>query len=120
MLTGQVPVLKCQSVERTLEFYKDTLGFIEIKTRKPEKQLEWAYLNSGKAFLMLELDETLPKNHTDTIRLYFFTDNIESFHQYVKAKQYSVSDLETTKYRLKQCLLIDPDGRKIQIGETLS
>jgi len=118
-LTGQVPILKCHSVERSLTFYKDTLGFVEIKSRRANDRLEWVYINSGKTFLMLEL-----KNETETkleagIRLYFYTDDIDNLYQYMSAKQYAVSQIETTAYLLKQFSITDPDGYKIQIGETI-
>lgn len=119
-LTGMVPILKCRSVDKSLAFYKDTLGFVEIRTRRSDTGLEWVYLKSGESYLMLELDQE-PKDHRDdsSIQLYFYTDDIDSFHHYMLAKQYKISALETTSYRLKQCYFYDPDGYKIQIGETV-
>ena len=116
--TGQVPILKCQSVKRSLEFYKDTLGFVEIKSRRADDQLEWVYINSGKTFLMLELKSQSKTKLETGIRLYFYTDDIDSLYQYMTAKQYAVTQLETTPYQLKQFSFTDPDGYKIQIGET--
>lgn len=118
-LTGQVPILQCRSVQRSLAFYKDALGFVEIKSRRADDRLEWVYLNSGKTFLMLELvNESKTKLETG-IRLYFYTDDIDSLYQYMSAKQYAVSHLEATPYQLKQFSFTDPDGYKIQIGETI-
>jgi len=117
-LTGQVPILKCQSVKRSLAFYKDTLGFVEIKSRRADDQLEWVYINSGKTFLMLELKSQSKTKLETGIRLYFYTDDIDSLYQYMTAKQYAVTQLETTPYQLKQFSFTDPDGYKIQIGET--
>ena len=118
-LTGMVPILKCRSVDRSLAFYKDTLGFVEIRTRKSGSELEWVYLKSGNTYLMLELTVRPVGQRTDDIQLYFYTDDIDSFHQYMSAKQYEISPIETTPYRLKQCYFNDPDGYKIQIGESL-
>lgn len=118
-LTGLVPILKCSSVELSLKFYKDTLRFVEIRTRKGESGLEWVYLNSGSTYLMLELagDVSFQQNHS--IRLYFYTDDIKAFHQYMSAKNYNISDIEKTPHGLHQCTFIDPDGHKIQIGEII-
>ena len=118
-LTGLVPVLKCRSVDHSLQFYKDTLRFVEIRTRKGKSELEWVYLKSGNTYLMLELagTEGLPSNHT--ISLYFYTDDIRSFHHYMLAKGYDISDLEKTAYGILQCVFTDPDGHKIQLGEVL-
>ena len=120
-LTGLVPILKCRSVDQSLQFYKDTLRFVEIRTRQGESELEWVYLNSGNTYLMLELTSDLEKDPVEdaSIRLYFYIDDIDSFHQYMKAKKYDISKIEKTKFGLRQCAFHDPDGHKIQIGETV-
>ena len=119
-LIGLVPILKCRSVDQSLQFYKDTLRFVEIRTRHGESELEWVYLNSGNTYLMLELitDVETIQNEDDSIRLYFYIDDIDGFHQYMKAKNYNISAIEKTKFGLRQCTLYDPDGHEIQIGET--
>lgn len=118
-LTGLVPILKCTSVDKSLLFYKDALGFVEIRTRRSENQLEWVYLKSGQTYLMLELANQSISNTSSSISLYFYTDDIDSFHQYMSAKNYPISALEITPYQLKQCTISDPDGHIIQIGESL-
>lgn len=118
-LTGSVPVLSCKSVSKSLAFYKDTLGFVEFKTRKDAETLVWAYLKSGNVYLMLQQDNKPVDIEKQGVHIYFYTDDIDSFHQYLSAKQYQVSTLEITPHKMKQCFLIDPDGYKIQIGETL-
>lgn len=118
-LTGLVPILKCSSVEHSLKFYKDTLRFVEIRTRKGESELEWVYLKSDTTYLMLELASKVNLRQNNSISLYFYTDDIVSFHQYMSAKRYSISDIEKTAFGLKQCVFYDPDGHKIQIGETI-
>jgi len=118
-LTGFVPILKCQSVELSLKFYKDTLRFVEIRTRKADSKLEWVYLKSDNSYLMLEQSDSLSSPGSDTISLYFYTDDIDSFYQYMSAKKYDISPIEDTGFGLRQSTFYDPDGHKIQIGETL-
>ncbi|MDH5394146.1 MAG: VOC family protein [Gammaproteobacteria bacterium] len=118
-LTGLVPILKCRSVDRSLKFYKDSLHFIEIRTRKNTSETEWAYIKSDQTYLMLELDSDVQLQTHQSISLYFYSDDVKSFHQYMKAKQYSISDLEQSKYGLLQCYFSDPDGHKIMIGELI-
>jgi len=121
-LTGLVPVLKCQSVSNSLDFYKNTLQFVEIRTRKGPGELEWAYLKSGNTYLMLELTDQSANLQLSAqnppIRLYFYTDDITSFHQYMIARQYKISAIEKTSYGLLQCAFYDPDGHMIEIGQT--
>lgn len=116
-LTGLVPILKCSSVELSLKFYKDTLRFVEIRTRKGDSELEWVYLNSGNTYLMLELANQANSQQNASILLYFYIDDITAFHQYMSAKNYTISDIEKTDFGLRQCVFYDPDGHKIQIGE---
>jgi len=119
-LTGFVPILKCHSVDLSLKFYKDTLRFVEIRTRKTGSKLEWVYLKSDNSYLMLELSNSIEPTLSSSISLYFYTDDIDSFHQYMSAKNYDISPVEETGFGLRQCTFYDPDGHKIQIGETLS
>jgi len=123
-LTGLVPVLKCQSVNQSLDFYKKTLQFVEIRTRKSASELEWVYLKSGNTYLMLELADqqtnSLSTAQNPPIRLYFYTDDITSFHQYMTARQYKISAIEKTPYGLLQCTFSDPDGHMIEIGQTIA
>lgn len=116
-LTGLVPVLSCQSVDESLHFYQQTLQFVVIRTRQGDTGLEWAYLKSGNVTLMLEAHNDAPAK--TGISLYFYIDDIRSFHQYMKAKAYDISPLEKTKYGLLQCFFNDPDGYLIQVGENL-
>jgi len=117
-LTGFVPILKCNSVDISLGFYKDTLRFVEIKTRKSDAGLEWVYLKSDNTYLMLERCEDVASKVPESISLYFYTDDIESFYQYMSAKNYEISPVEDTGFGLRQCTFYDPDGHKIQIGQT--
>ena len=116
-LTGLVPILQCRSVDRSLKFYKDSLQFIEIRSRKGSSETEWAYIKSDNTFLMLEHNPAIEPRSEQSISLYFYSDNIKAFHQYMKAKNFAVSELQQTEYGLLQCCFSDPDGHKIQIGE---
>ena len=116
-LTGLVPILRCRSVDRSLKFYKDSLQFIEIKSRKGPSETEWAYIKSDSTFLMLEHNPAIEPDYEQSISLYFYSDNIKAFHQYMKAKNFTISELQQTDYGLLQCYFPDPDGHKILIGE---
>lgn len=118
-LTGFVPILKCQSVELSLNFYKDTLRFVEIKTRKADSSLVWAYLKSDNTYLMLEQSDLSQVSKSNTISLYFYCDDIESFYQYMSAKKYEISAIEDSGFGLRQCTFYDPDGHKLHIGQTI-
>lgn len=118
-LTGFVPILKCGSVDRSLNFYKDTLQFVEIRTRSSAHGMEWVYLKSGNSYLMLEKSNEDLSKQNHSISLYFYTDDVRSFHQYMLAKGYSISALEKTEFGLLECTFYDLDGHKVQIAELI-
>jgi uncharacterized glyoxalase superfamily protein PhnB len=118
-LTGLIPVLSCRSVEASVSFYQQTLQFVVLRSRKGSVALEWVYLKSGDSVIMLE--QACDKSASSTgISLYFYIDDIRSFHQYLVAKGINPTPLESTAYGLLQCQFQDPDGYVIQIGENLN
>jgi uncharacterized glyoxalase superfamily protein PhnB len=114
-LTGSVPVLACETIEPSLEFYRTALQFVIIKQRASAHGLEWVYMASGDVFLMLERVSAKPT--AGGIRLYFYTDDVTRLSQYLTAKGYPVAEITTTDYGMKQFELVDPAGYRLTIGE---
>ena len=46
ILSG-IPVLNCQSIEATLDFYQQALQFVIVKKRESEGELQWVHLMNG-------------------------------------------------------------------------
>ena len=116
-LLGSVPVLKCSDMEQSLDFYQQALQFIVLNKRAGEAGLEWVYLQSGDTLLMLEKGSRNQRHETDTgSRLYFYIDDVDAMHHFLKAKGYEVSPILDTDY-MREFDLIDPDGQRLTIGK---
>lgn len=119
ILSG-LPVLNCQSIEATLEFYQQILHFVVVKKRDLNDALYWVHLMNGNTTLMLQAvnKDSSQENPslTSKITLYFFVDDINELHHFVKAKYNNVSEIKTTDYKMQEFVLSDPEGNVVTIG----
>jgi uncharacterized glyoxalase superfamily protein PhnB len=115
-LIGSVPVLACNNIEETLDFYQQALQFIIINQRKSDEGPEWVYLKSGQTLLMLETQKESGKEKGGS-RIYFYTDDAKALHHYLKAKGYSTGKLTTTAYGMQEFDINDPEGHYLTIGQ---
>jgi uncharacterized glyoxalase superfamily protein PhnB len=114
-LTGSVPVLGCNNIEETLNFYQQALQFVIVNQRKSEQGLEWVYLKSGNTLLMLEnfkIDEKAGGS-----RNYLYTDDAAALHHFLNAKGFTTGELTTTSYGMQEFDLNDPEGHHLTIGQ---
>jgi len=141
---GLIPVIKCQHIEQTLEFYQQALRYIIIRKTETEAGLQWAYIKSDNTFLMLQkntnsmdssddsfselsqdlsqdLSEKLSANSTQAtnILLHFYTGDVAAQRQFMAAKGIMVGQLEDTAYHIRQFFVEDPEGNKIVIGQDI-
>lgn len=116
---GLIPVIQCQKIQKTLEFYQQALRYIVIKKTENESGLQWAYLKSDNTFLMLQkIDDTAAnKVNSGNIILHYYTPDITSQHQFMTARGISVGDIENTPYHVRRFFVIDPEGNTISIGQ---
>ncbi len=115
-LIGSVPVLACNNMEQTLDFYQQALQFIIINQRKSDKGPEWVYLKSGQTLLMLETNRRAGEE-TGGSRIYLYTDDAKALRHYLNAKGYAPGKLTTTAYGMQEFDLNDPEGHCLTIGQ---
>ena len=53
ILSG-IPVLNCQSIEATLDFYQRILQFVVVKKRELNGRVHWVHLMHGNVTIMLQ------------------------------------------------------------------
>lgn len=119
-LTGSVPVLACNHIDVTLDFYLQALQFVIVNKRTTENTLEWAYLKSGDVLLMLEAINSKFKGDGCSGRLYLYVDDAQQLHHYLKAKAYEVSALRVTLYDMQEFDINDPEGHQLTIGQRVT
>lgn len=130
ILSG-IPVLNCHNVEISLAFYQQLLQFVVVKKREVKSRLDWVHIMHGATTLMLQADANrtrsdqtsfnssndIPDSSSSSISLYFFVDNIDELHHFLRAKSVTVSEIEVSHYKMKEFRLNDPDGNSLVIGQ---
>ncbi|MDH5484631.1 MAG: hypothetical protein OEY43_05275 [Gammaproteobacteria bacterium] len=120
---GIIPVLLCHNPDELLVFYQQVMRYIVIGQRQGPGGLEWAHLKSGDSLLMLQKSSQKNRQELtakDNILLYYYTDDVEAEHRFISAKQYPVTPITTTGYKMKEFFIDDPEGNRLAIGQKIT
>jgi catechol 2,3-dioxygenase-like lactoylglutathione lyase family enzyme len=105
-----VPFLSVSSMEQSIRFYIDGLGFAFRHKWEPEGKLRWCWLTLGGASLMLQEFANRPAPTPGGINLTFTCDDaIALYHQY---RALGASEPEVGN-GLWVTQVADPDGYKL-------
>lgn len=122
-ILSSIPVLNCHSIEDTLAFYQQILRFVIVNKRESNNELQWVHIMNGDITMMLQ---TVERNTSETrpdqkpnINIYFFVNDINDMHHYIKAKYNSVSELRNTDYHMQEFSVTDPEGNTVIVGQKL-
>jgi len=119
-LEGLIPVIQCQHIEKTLDFYQQALRYIIISKTETDEGLQWAYIKSDNTYLMLQKNTcSAEQTHRDNIILHYYTADVTAQHQFMAARGIKVGQLEDTAYYVRQFYINDPEGNKIAVGQDL-
>ena len=122
ILSG-IPVLNCQSIETTLDFYQRILQFVVVKKRELNDRVHWVHLMHGNVTIMLQRigPQSEKQNPQQSrISLYFFSNNIKDLHHFISVNYKNVSDLVLTDYQMQEFSLSDPEGNTVIIGQSVN
>ncbi len=130
ILSG-IPVLNCQFIDATLDFYQRILQFVVVNKRESNGSVFWVHLMHGDVTVMLqrtgqqseklsspELPPESPQQ--SSISLYFFSNNIKELHHFINVNYNNVSDLTLTDYQMQEFSLLDPEGNTVMIGQAVN
>ena len=107
-----VPFLSVSSMERSIRFYIDGLGFTMKHKWTPDGQLRWCWLTLGGASLMLQEFLNVPPPVPGGINLTFTCDDaIAIYHDY-RSRGLDPSEPEVGN-GLWVTQVTDPDGFKL-------
>ena len=120
-ILSSIPVLNCHSIEETLAFYQQILQFIIVNKREDNNELQWVHIMNGDITMMLQTvdrktSEPRPDQNSN-INIYFFVNNINDMHHYIKAKYNLVSELIDTDYHMQEFSVTDPEGNTVTVGQ---
>ena len=120
-ILSSIPVLNCHSIEETLAFYQQILQFVIVNKREHNNELQWVHLMHGDITMMLQrIDGKTSEIRPDqksTISIYFFVNNINEMHHYIKAKYSLLSELKNTDYHMQEFSVTDPEGNTVTLGQ---
>lgn len=121
ILSG-IPVLNCQFIETTLDFYQRILQFVVVNKRELSGRVHWVHLMHGNVTIMLrsfEQHSEKQKLQQSSISLYFFSNNIKELHHFVRVNYNNVSELDLTDYKMQEFSLLDPEGNTVIVGQAV-
>lgn len=125
-----IPMLNVANLQRSLDFYRQVVGFEPDVAPDIIEQWKWASIQAGGAQLMVceaggppqpepgsDSDPTHPRWPTI---FYFYAENVEALYQHVKGLGYEVTPLEIKDYQMKEFSLRDPDGHLLSFGQEVA
>jgi len=115
-----------ESIEETIKFYVEKLGFQEYDSALDETGKKvFVILGKDTATVMFQLKESLiaeyPMLATEQIKpmitLYFIVDNFDEFYNQVKSNVSIMKEVHVTPYGAKEFAVLDNNNIALTIAE---
>ena len=127
MFTNMTTNLMVESVDESVAFYQDVLGFSVVNSVPNNSgALQFAILSKDNLFLMMQertnLIEECPSLATDKVRpsatLYIMVDDFDALHEDLQGKLTLLCDTHTTFYGAKEFAIADNNGYVLTFTES--
>lgn len=117
-ITKLTPNLMVEDVDRTVDFYRDVLGFTLAATAPEERPFDWAMVSSGSAELMFQSRASLggevpalrDRKIGGALTLYVEVDDVEALYERIKDRLPIVVDMHDTFYGAREFAAQDCNG----------
>lgn len=114
-----------EDVSRTVDFYRDVLGFEVVMAGPRRRPLQWALLKRGETELMFQarhgLHEALPglppAAGPHAVTFYIGVPDVEAFFAQVQARVQVVRPLHDTPYGTREFSIEDCNGFVLTFAE---
>ncbi len=122
-ITGSAPILLVADVMRSVEHYRDKLGFEVVDTFG--EPVDFAIMRRDENYIMFadaKAEEIKPnwKIREKTSNIYFWTDDVGTLYKEYKENGATIDwDPYTAPYGVKEFGINDPDGYDIAFGEVI-
>jgi hypothetical protein len=117
-LRGLVPIAHVADVARSIEFYRQ-LGFETRSTLEPDGQLVWAWLESGKAHLMLSRSARPMNPGAQDVIFYLYAPDVAAYRADLEARGIKVGPVTYPPYMPEgEFRIDDPDGYCLLVGQS--
>lgn len=125
VLKSLTPNLVVASVERSVAFYRDTLGFEVVTTVPDQSPYVFALMKIGNVQIFLNAPESMAAEYPalkdrpigGTLTLFIDVAGVRQLHDAIKDRVTIVMPLEKKWYGLTEFACVDPDGYIITFAE---
>ena len=110
------PLLAVDEIDRSIDFYQNTLGFAVVGRAEAAGRLFWCRLERGGASIMLQQadEEDGPARHRGRgVAFYFVCDDAEQLHAELSSRGVRLPPVTVAEYGMKQVFVPEPDGYSI-------
>jgi uncharacterized glyoxalase superfamily protein PhnB len=107
------PLLFVEDIDRSVDFYRDRLGFEVTERWESAGKLAWCRLDRGGAAVMLQqacAEDGSAEGRGRGVTFYFLCDDADAMHAELCASGLRVDAPEVAFYGMKQLFVNDPDG----------
>ncbi len=112
-----VPIAHVSDVERSTAFYR-LLGFAVVSSRRVDGVLDWAWLKSGEASLMVARASAPIDPEQQAVLLYLYTDDLAALRGRLVGANLAASEIFHPDHMPNGELRVDdPDGYCLLIGQ---
>jgi catechol 2,3-dioxygenase-like lactoylglutathione lyase family enzyme len=126
--TSITPNLLVRDVAKSLEFYRDVLGFTMGQTvpDQPPYVFVWLKRNDVSVFLndlnaaAHDYPEAAKLPQGGTAALFFVISGVDAYHAEVAPKATVIMPLKTQFYGMREFAITDPDGHIITFAERVA
>jgi predicted lactoylglutathione lyase len=117
-LRGLVPIAHVADVARSIEFYR-LLGFEARNSLNEHDQLVWAWLQNGKAHLMLSRSARTMNSGEQYVLFYLYGADVAAYRDELAARGIKVGPITHPFYMPEgEFRIDDPDGYCLLVGQT--
>ena len=107
------PLLSVQDIERSVQFYRDQLGFALVGRADAQGKMFWCRLERGGASIMLQQaeDEDGPaEGRGRGVAFYFVCDDADAIYAELSSCGLQLDPPKVAYYGMKQLFVPEPDG----------
>ena len=117
-MRGLVPMAHVADVARAIEFYRQ-LGFETRSTLTPVDQPVWAWMQNGKAHLMLARSARPMNPGAQDVLFYLYAADVAAYRDELAARGITVGPLTYPAYMPEgEFRIDDPDGYCLLVGQS--
>jgi hypothetical protein len=116
-LRGLVPMAHVEDVARSIEFYRQ-IGFEVGNTLEMGGRLQWAWVKSGSANLMLARSARPMNADAQDVLFYLYASDVVEYRNELATRGVKVSELTYPEYAVAgEFGMSDPDGYCLLVGQ---